>query len=51
MFQKYHTVKGKRPRAAGDLENRRTDRTPSKCFRCGYEDRLNVKFQKPTKEN
>ena len=38
-------------RAAGDLDNRRTERTPQKCFRCGSEDHLIEKCPKPTKEN
>ena len=38
-------------RAAGDLDNRRTERTPRKCFRCGSEDHLIVKCTKPPKDN
>ena len=38
-------------RAAGDSDNRRTDRTPQKCFRCGSEDPLIAKCPKPPKEN
>ena len=37
--------------AAGALENRRTELTPRKCFRCGYEDHLIAKCQNPPKDN
>ena len=40
-----------KPRAAGDSGNRRTEQTPRKCFRCGYEDHLIAPFTKPQKEN
>ena len=36
---------------AGDLDNRRTERTPQIGFRCGYEDHLIAKCPKPPKEN
>ena len=50
MFQK--DQKGKiKTRAAGDLDNRRTERTARKYFRCGSEDHLIKKFPKPPKEN
>ena len=35
----------------GDLEYRRTERTPRKCFRCGSEDPLIAKCPKPPKDN
>ena len=38
-------------RAAGDLDNRRSERTPRKIFTCGSQDHLIVKFTKPLKEN
>ena len=38
-------------RAVDVLENRRTERTRRKCFRCGYEDHLIEKCSKPPKEN
>ena len=36
---------------AGDLENRRTEHTPQKFFRCGSEYHLIAKSPKPPKEN
>ena len=36
---------------AGDLDNRQTERTPTKCFRCGPEDHLIAKCLKPPKDN
>ena len=41
--EKYHV--------AGDLDNRRTERTSRKCFRCRSEDNLISKFLKPPKDN
>ena len=38
-------------RADGDSYNRRTELTPRKLFRCGYEDHLIVKCPKPPKYN
>ena len=38
-------------RAAGDLEKRRTKRTPCKCFIYGSEDHLIDKCPKPPKDN
>ena len=38
-------------RAAGDLDNRRTERTPRKCFRYGSEDHLITICPKPSKGN
>ena len=35
----------------GDSENRQTERTPRKYFRCGYEDHIIAKFPKSPKEN
>ena len=50
MFQK--NQKGKeRAHADGDLENRCTERTPRKRFRCGSEDHLISKCPKPPKDN
>ena len=37
--------------ATGYLDNRRTERTPQKFFRCGYEDNLIAKCPNPPKEN
>ena len=36
---------------AGHLDNRQTERTPWKCFICGSEYHLTVKFLNPPKEN
>ena len=36
---------------ASDSDNRHTEHTPRKCFRCGYEDHLITKCSKPSKEN
>ena len=36
---------------AGHSDNRKTERTPRKCFRCGSEDHLIAKCPKPPKEN
>ena len=36
--------------AACDSDNRRTERTPHKCFRCGNEDNLIAKFPKAPKD-
>ena len=33
------------------MDNRQTERTPRKCFRCGSEYNLITKFLKPPKEN
>ena len=33
------------------MENSRTERTPQRCFRYGYEDHLISKYPKPPKEN
>ena len=38
-------------RVAGVLDNIRTERTPRKCFRCGYEDHLIAKCPKSPKGN
>ena len=38
-------------RSAGALENRQRERTPLKCFRCGFEDHIIAKFPKPPKDN
>ena len=38
-------------RAAGDSDNRGTERTPQRCFRCGFEDHLMEIFLKSPKEN
>ena len=48
IFQKDQKIKVK-SRVAGDLENRSTERTPWKCFRCGSEDNLISKYPKPPK--
>ena len=38
-------------RVAGVSDNKRTECTPRKCFRCGSEDPLIAKFPKPPKYN
>ena len=38
-------------RAGGGSDNRRTERTPHKCFRCGSEYHLIAKCLKPHKDN
>ena len=43
--------KRKKSCAAGDSDNRQTERTPQKCFRCGSEDHLIEKCPKPPKDN
>ena len=43
--------KMEKSRAAGDLYNRRIERTPWKCFGCGSEVHLLAKSPKPLKEN
>ena len=44
--------KGKwKSRAAGDSDNRLTERMPWEFFQCGSEDHLISKFPKPPKEN
>ena len=35
--------------AAGDLDDRKMERMPRKCFRCEYEDNLIEKILKPPK--
>ena len=37
----------KKSRAAGDLDNRKTERTHRKMFICGYEDHIIEKYPKP----
>ena len=49
-FKKIRKEKEK-VRAAGDSDNRQTERTPRKCFRFGSEDHLIEKCPKPPKEN
>ena len=36
---------------AGASDNRRTERTPQKCFRCGSKDHIIAKCPKPKKNN
>ena len=50
MFQKYQKGKGTFC-AAGDSDNKRTERTPHKLFRYGYEDHLIAKCSKQPNEN
>ena len=50
MFQKYQKGKGTFC-AAGDSDNKRTERTPHKCFRGRSEDHLIAKDPNPPKEN
>ena len=49
MFQKYQEVKGKSC-AIDASNNRGTERTPRKCFRCGSEYHLIAKCPKPPKD-
>ena len=50
MLQK--NKKGKETFSAVDVsDNRRTERTHQKCFRCGYEDHIIAKFPKLPKDN
>ena len=49
MFQNYQKGKEK-SRAAGDLDNRKTEFTSWKCFRCGSQYYLIAKFPKVSKE-
>ena len=50
MFQNYQKGE-KKDRADGDSDKKHTERTPHKCFRCGYEDHLIAKCLKPPKDN
>ena len=47
---KWSDKKREKIRVAGDLENRWTERTPQKCFRCGSQDHPISKSPKPPKE-
>ena len=38
-------------RAVDASDNRRTERIPRKCFRCGSENHIIAKFRKPPKDN
>ena len=49
MFQNYQKGKEK-ARAAGNLDIRRTERMPCKCFRCGSIDHLIDKCPNPSKD-
>ena len=49
MFQKDQKLKVK-ARADGDLDKKRTECTPRKCFRCGYKNHQIAKFQNPPKQ-
>ena len=48
MFQK-DQIGNVKTRAAGDLDNRQTERTTWKFFRCAYEYDLIAEFPKPPK--
>ena len=50
MFFKTIRKEKEKACAAGDLENRRTECIPRKCFRCGSEDHLITKCPNPPKE-
>ena len=50
FFKRIRQEKGKHC-AAGDSDNRRTERTPRKSFRCRSEYHLIEKFPNPPKEN
>ena len=43
--------KKEKARAVDVSDNRLTERTPCKCFRCGSEDTMIVKCPKPPKDN
>ena len=49
-FKRIRKEKGN-TRDAGDSENRQTQCTPHKHFRCGYEYHLIAKCPNPSKEN
>ena len=51
FFSKGSERNRKKARAADELDNKRKERTPQKCFRCGFEDRLIAKCPKPPKES
>ena len=51
FFSKGSERNRKKARAAAELDNKRKERTPQKCFRCGFEDRLITKCPKPPKES
>ena len=51
IFFKRIGNKKEKAREAGDLDNRCTERTPRKCFRCGSEYDLIEELPKPPKEN
>ena len=48
-FKRIRKEKGKY-HAVDVSENRQTERTPQKCFRCGSEDHMIAKFPKPQKK-
>ena len=50
MLQKDKKKKEKY-RAVDASDNRQTERTPQKCFRCGSEDHIIAKCQKPPSDN
>ena len=43
--------KKEKARAIDVSSNRQMERTPQKCFRCGYEDNMIAKCTKPLKDN
>ena len=51
MFQERTRQVKEKARAAGHLDNRRTEQTPRKCFRCGSQDHLIGECHKPPKKN
>ena len=51
LFFKRISQEKEKAREAGNSENRRTERTPRKCFRCGSEDHLTTKCPNLPKEN
>ena len=50
FFKRIRKEKGK-SRAVDVLSNRKMERTPRKCFRCGSEDHIIAKCPKPPKDN
>ena len=51
VFFKRIRPEKEKARAAGASDNRRTERTSQKCFRCGSEEHLIGKRPKPPKDN
>ena len=50
FFSKWIRKEKEKSRASGYSYNRPTERKPCKCFTCGSEDNITVKFPKPPKD-